>query len=145
MVRVNLIPPKFLSDQHLVAEYYEIAMLAGYVARFPSLKDVPSHFRLGEGHMKFFKDKILYLARRHAMIREEMAKRGFKSTIALRTEDFDSRHLNDWSPGREDLDLVRERLVEKIMLKKDCFYRYYGRGMSRDEMIRIIESSRDLG
>ena len=39
MVRINLVEPKKLADQHLIAEYDEILMLLGYVRRYPEVKD----------------------------------------------------------------------------------------------------------
>ena len=35
MVRVNIINPNKLADQHLIAEYNEILMLLGYVRKYP--------------------------------------------------------------------------------------------------------------
>ena len=37
MVRVNLVNPAALSDQHLVAEYNEILMLGAYIRIYPSI------------------------------------------------------------------------------------------------------------
>ena len=72
MVRVNLIHPKSLADQHLIAEYDEILMLLGYVRRYPKKENIPEKYTLGKGHIKFFKDKLLYLKKRHELIKEEM-------------------------------------------------------------------------
>ena len=58
MVRVNLISPEKLADQHLVAEYAEILMLIAYIKSYPSTEEIPEHYTLGEGHMKFFKNKV---------------------------------------------------------------------------------------
>jgi len=77
MVRVNIINPENLSDQHLIAEYNEILMLVSYVKRYPNLKGIPEKFCLGTGHMKFFKDKIKYIKSRHEKIKKEMKNRGF--------------------------------------------------------------------
>ena len=61
MVRINLINPKKLTDQHLIAEYNEILMLLGYVKKYPKLEKIPSKYNLGKGHMLFFKNKLKYL------------------------------------------------------------------------------------
>ena len=58
MVRINLINPRYLADQHLIAEYDEILMLLGYVKRYPKIDDIPTNYCLGKGHIRFFKDKI---------------------------------------------------------------------------------------
>src|SRR3989338_10856164 len=75
MTRVNLVHPRRLADQHLIAEYYEILSIAGHARKHPGLDRVPARFTLGEGHVRFFKDKLGYLAERHERIREEMRRR----------------------------------------------------------------------
>ena len=79
MVRVNLISPKLLSDQHLIAEYNEILMLLGYVRKYPKLVGIPKDYCLGKGHILFFKDKLGYLKERHELLKKEMRIRGFKN------------------------------------------------------------------
>ena len=61
MVRINLVHPKKLADQHLIAEYNEILMLIGYVRKYPPLENIPDSYKLGKGHVKFFKNKLDYL------------------------------------------------------------------------------------
>ncbi len=75
MVRINLLNPKNLSDQHLIAEYLEIMMLAGYARKHPSLDGIPERYCLGKGHIKFFKNKLKYLEKRHGLIKKEMLRR----------------------------------------------------------------------
>ena len=38
-----ILNPKFLADQHLVAEYNEILMLVSYFKKFPEVKDIPKN------------------------------------------------------------------------------------------------------
>ncbi len=61
MVRVNIINPKNLSDQHLIAEYLEIIMLINYIKKHPKQSKIPKNYLLGKGPMKFFKNKLKYL------------------------------------------------------------------------------------
>ena len=64
MSRVNVgIEPKFLSDQHLIAESVEITMIVGSLKRdkWYIKGQVPTKFCLGQGHINFFKPKLLYL------------------------------------------------------------------------------------
>jgi hypothetical protein len=35
-------------------------MLIGYVRKFPDLVGIPESYRLGEGHIKFFKNKCVF-------------------------------------------------------------------------------------
>jgi deoxyribonuclease (pyrimidine dimer) len=64
MVRINIINPKYLTDQHLIAEYVEILMLLDY-AKKNSPCNIPKKYCLGKGHIKFFSNKVLYLKKRH--------------------------------------------------------------------------------
>ena len=53
MVRINIIEPRKLADQHLIAEYNEILMLFGYVRKHPRRENIPERYLLGPGHIKF--------------------------------------------------------------------------------------------
>lgn len=123
MVRINLIPPKNLADQHLIAEYNEILMLLGYIRNNPSLKNIPEKYCLGKGHIKFFKNKILYLKNRHELIKKEMKNRKFKTNITINLNEFDENLIKNWSPQKADIKIIKNRLKEKI-LNKPKYYRY---------------------
>ena len=88
MVRINLIEPKKLSDQHLIAEYNEILMLVGYMRKFPKLIGIPDSYRLGEGHIKFFKNKLGYLAERFELLKKKRNTRGFSANLNLDLNGF---------------------------------------------------------
>jgi deoxyribonuclease (pyrimidine dimer) len=77
MVRINIINPQNLADQHLIAEYDEMLMLLGYIKRYPEVKEgeIPKEYCLGTGHMRFFKDKLLYIKNRHELIKKEMRRK----------------------------------------------------------------------
>jgi deoxyribonuclease (pyrimidine dimer) len=125
MVRINLINPKLLSDQHLVAEYNEILMLLGHVRKHPRIVSQPSSFCLGRGHINFFKNKLLYLKERHERLKVEMINRGFKPEKSIDLGGFDNNLLNSWSPKEEDFLVIKKRILGKIRSKQD-FYKYYG-------------------
>ncbi len=127
MVRINLINPWNLTDQHLIAEYNEILMLFGYVRKHPHTHfgDVPKSFRLGQGHILFFKNKLLYLKKRFEKIKKEMKRRGFKASREISFSRIDERLLNFWRPSKKDKKIIKKRLIEKIN-KKPGWYRYYG-------------------
>ena len=110
MVRVNLINPGKLTDQHLIAEYNEILMLIGYVRRYPKKEGIPSEYTLGKGHMKFFKDKLLYLKKRHELLKKEMKKRGFKGNMKIGLESFSNKLKKDYKPKKKDFDIINERI-----------------------------------
>jgi len=144
MVRVNLIHPKKLADQHLIAEYNEILMLLGYVERYPEIKivkgksEIPEEYTLNTGHMRFFKDKLRYLEKRHADIKTEMKKRKFKTDITIDLKKYPKNLNNDWTPKKKDFLIIQERIAWKIN-KKPEYYRYYGKYMPKDFFIRLLK------
>lgn len=124
MVRVNLINPKHLADQHLIAEYVEILMLIQNIKKYNSLEDIPLKYCLGKGHMKFFRDKVNYLVKRHELIKKEMKKRGFNVNKKIDLQGLKKQHLGNWKASERDMKIIKKRLLEKIKLKP-CWYRYY--------------------
>jgi len=124
MVRINLINPKYLSDQHLIAEYNEILKLIGHVKKFPHAHEVPKKYCLGKGHITFFKDKLAYLKKRHELIKKEMRKRGYKPVKTIKLCAFKKELCKDWAPQKKDKNIIKKRLIEKIKMKPG-FYTYY--------------------
>lgn len=61
MTRINLIDPSHLTKRHLIAEYKEITQFLHNVKK-SNLKDIPKHFTLGTGHVKFFYNKGEYVS-----------------------------------------------------------------------------------
>ncbi len=137
MVRINLIEPWRLADQHLVAEYDEILMLLGHCRKYPKSRKIPSSYCLGPGHICFFKDKLLYLKKRHEELKREMIRRGFKPTKDVNLRDFHRSLLNDWKPGESDFKIIRKRLIERLK-QKPGFYRYYGERKSLRFLIGLL-------
>jgi len=126
MVRVNLVNPKQLADQQLVAEHNEILILIAYIKKYPACEDLPKEYCLGPGHMRFFKDKIAFLHNRHESLKKEMKLRGFKTTKKVSLKGFKKQNLKDWKPTEKDLKIIKKRLTEKLK-KKPEFYRYNGK------------------
>jgi len=140
MVRINLIDPKNLADQHLIAEYNETLMLLGYVRKFPQRDDIPKKYSLGKGHIKFFKDKLVYLKNRHELIKKEMKTRGFKTEKSIDLKEFNIVLINDWTPQKEDFLIIKSRLIEKINKKPD-YYRYYSEKKQKSFFLNLIEKA----
>ncbi|MBT3304434.1 endonuclease V [Candidatus Woesearchaeota archaeon] len=138
MVRINLINPENLADQHLIAEYNEILMLLGYVKKYPSLGDLPLKYKLGKGHVLFFKNKLTYIKKRHELIKKEMKKRGFATNITINLNKFNKKLVNDWKPVKDDVNIIKKRIITKIELKPN-FYRYYGVHKSKKFFIELVK------
>ena len=138
MVRINLLKPKQLADQHLIAEYNEILMLFGHVKKFPKINEMPSDYCLGKGHITFFKNKLLYLKKRHEELKKEMKKRGYATNKTIDLSKYSKELRNDWTPKKCDKELIINRITEKLK-KKPEYYRYYGEHKPIDFLIKLIK------
>ena len=113
-------------DQHLIAEYREIIMIPASLSRTLASKKgldinrIPKKYTLNRGHIYFFYDKGMYLAKRYNLLINEMKKRGFKPDKNRRfpKDIFKKNGLyNDWNPGANDYLIIKKRIKEKIKLK----------------------------
>ena len=126
-MRINLVDPKNLTDQHLIAEYHELLMALHALERNINVKsNIPDSFCLGSGHINFFKNKIEYLKDRHCALRIEMIRRGFKPQLKADISKFPQHLINNWQPDEKDLSIIKERLVDRISQKPE-WYRYFGK------------------
>lgn len=132
MVRINLVPPSELTDQHLIAEHDEILMLCGALQKTLNSKigylesRVPDKYVLGKGHIYFFFNKGLYLHKRFDQVQKEMLDRGFNPTKSFPVNKWPPYLYNDFIPTQQDFELVRDRISYKISLKPS-WYRYRGK------------------
>lgn len=125
MTRINVIPVRLLSDEHLGAEYRELPRVFGEVraaqdrGEIPSSIPMPFHYKLGEGHVRFFYNKLDYLLRRYAEICRWRWYRGFQVNypdLAELTERIEEEWFNDWIP---DIEAQRTNLFRLIDREPD--------------------------
>lgn len=128
MTRINLVDPSELYDQHLMAEYREIQHIPMALQRSLNKKtkfhknEIPEKFTLNRGHVKFFYNKGLYLAKRFESIKNELKLRHFLiENKEFKLFLFPLEFQNDWSPSSEDINLIRARIYEKLLLKKNWY------------------------
>jgi deoxyribonuclease (pyrimidine dimer) len=141
MVRVNLIQPKYLTDQHLIAEYAEILILLSYVKKYPKEENIPKNYCLGTGHMVFFKNKLKYLKKRHDFLIKEMKHRGFKPKKSVNLNEFDKKLCKDWKHNKKDLCIIKKRIIQRINLKPS-FYKYYRKNKSKKFYDNLIKNAK---
>lgn len=139
-MRINVVKPIYLADQHLVAEYNEIHMMTNYInksgnsAKGIVLCEIPVNYTLNKGHAKFFYNKIAFLNRRKQALVDEMLNRNMTVNVPkidwswLDKDSYNVLH-NDWSPTIEDLKINLERIVQRISIK-DSWYRMRGTSYS---------------
>jgi len=132
VVRINLVPPSELTDQHLIAEHDEILMLCGALQRTQNSKigyqesRIASDFLLGKGHIYFFFNKGEYLHERFIQVQTEMRERGFHPTKTFPTHIWPSHLYNNYTPTQQAFEIIRERIKCRINLKPS-WYRYRGK------------------
>lgn len=118
MTRINVVPVQELCDQHLLAEHRELTRIPNCVlkGRYKLDGNEPKDYKLGEGHVKFFLDKMMFLQRRYDNLHEECLARGFNVTniwpkeIAL----FPDYFWKDYTPTENALMINRERILERM-------------------------------
>lgn len=116
MTRINVVPVKELSDQHLIAEYRELPRV---LKQNINTKDAPKNYCLGTGHMKWAKCHELFLVKRQMDIIREMRFRNFHVSYG---QLFDlSRFDNDYIPTEEAIKINKDRIKEKINIKPDWY------------------------
>jgi len=114
MTHINCIPPSELTDKQLLAEYCDIPKVFHDSKDAP---DSPKQYTIGKGHIKFFYDKLHWLAERQVMIAYEMRKRGYKTNYdpaKIGEYRFTKPMLwGQWTPTKEALEINREKLNGK--------------------------------
>lgn len=122
MTRINLVPVDDLEVPFLKGEYKEIVRIFNLVrkaqlkGKYPKDIKAPAKFKLGEGHVKFFYDKLTFIEKRYYALARKMKEYGFNANPVQREElldGLDKVWFNDYSPSKEDIRLSNERLNER--------------------------------
>jgi len=116
MTRINVgILPKELPNKLLLAEHREIKRIPNCITKGRySLSGIPPKFKLGDGHVKFFYDKLRYLLIRYKNLYGECIKRGLNVTdYSEAWDNVPSELFNDYIETPEDREKLLERLEER--------------------------------
>lgn len=144
MTRINIIPPQYLTDQHLIAEIKEINQLSGQFLKSINsrlgIKQIPQEFKLGTGHVTFFYNKGEYLLQRFSICKEEAEKRDFciNSTFNNTWANHQEYFLN-WQPNNQDFKIIIERLIIKLNMKP-LYYRLNRKTLKFDDYIESLNN-----
>ena len=117
MTRINTsIPPRELTNMHLIAEHREIKRIPNMVSSGRAkIINIPKEFTLGTGHVKFFYNKLEYLRKRYEELYKECKNRDFNVTYYGHAWDNIPKHLmNDYIPTKNDEIIIRQRIKEKL-------------------------------
>ena len=131
MTRINTVHPSHLTDQWLLAEWRELPRIVNELEKHPQrfdIKKIPPQYTLNKGHVTFFRDKLMFLAKRHRELKRELRKRNIKHDKRIKVELHYLRpHLkmfacNDWEPTQMDHSILIERLQERFDLRKKPYH-----------------------
>jgi len=117
MTRINIgVPVKELSKPHLIAEHRELKRIPNAIRTGKAkVKNIPPTFRMGEGHVKFFYDKLGYLKNRYEQLYLECLERKINVTYFGNAWDgIPQQLMNDYTPTENDIRIVRERIEERL-------------------------------
>lgn len=123
MTRINVIPVESLCDQHLLAEYTELAPVVLNVVngKWRNVKGAPKAYKLGTGHVLFFRDKLLYLIQRYDLLVAELRSRGYAVNYPTLQNQITSEnrielnpYLNDYEPTQSAVNENVERIMERL-------------------------------
>jgi hypothetical protein len=77
--------------------------------------DIPKEYTLGEGHVKFFYDKLLFLYNRYNALEIECILRGFNvSNIFPKDMQKYWAVWNDYTPSVSEIKLSYDRIKERM-------------------------------
>ncbi len=119
MTRINVVAVEELCDQHLLAEFRELTRIPNCILKGRySLDGIPSEYTLGQGHVKFFYDKLMWLFHRYAELYNECRARGFNvQWIFPDLTAFPSKLVGHWSVTEKAVSINKARIEERMPAK----------------------------
>lgn len=116
MTRINAaIPVERLPKKLLLAEHREIIRIPNCVKKGRyNLDNIPSSFKLGTGHVKFFYIRLKYLHDRYEQIYAECKKRD--CNVQYYGDSFGGlpkELYNDWIPEDWVFNVLKNRIKER--------------------------------
>jgi hypothetical protein len=122
MTRINVgVKPAELSREHLLAEHREIKRIPNCVRKGRySMKGQPDQFKLGDGHVKFFYDKLGYLKRRYEALYAMCIERKYDvQYYGDAWNGIDENLMGDYEETQRDREIILERINERLNGIKD--------------------------
>ena len=136
-MRINLVLPSDLADQHLFAEWREIKMAPQMLRRSLKtqsineiLKKIGPTYTLNKGHGYFFFDKMTWLANRYTELTYELINRDYNitehSTLDIFFKDIPAEFtLDTWQSTIPEVAVNIERINLRIS-ERPNWYKHYG-------------------
>lgn len=150
MTRINYgILPKHLPDKLLLAEHREIKRIPKVYEKSlksGSIDRIPKSFTLGTGHVLYFINKPSCTYHRYLALYNECLLRGFKvENYSNNWYIYKLYPIKDASvkPNYDDIQLIINRIIDRIIQFKDPILRYEGKPYSKWEFINLLKSKYD--
>lgn len=151
MTRINsAIHPRYLTDEHLLAEHREIKRLPDFFKRAGahSFRKIPKTFCLGTGHVTFFLNKQQFLYGRYNAIHRECINRGFnvsdysENWESIGPEMQEANCWHDYTPTSEERKLLIARISERINGSAKPSFHYCGKAITKQEATQLLTDSK---
>jgi len=155
MTRVNLIPAKLLTDQHLRSELREIPRIITHVHKLwlsgkynPNI--LPATYVLGTGHVRFFYNKLSFIMQRIRILNKQCLVRKFKgineSYYALLKKCYaalPAEFKQHFEPTASDISISQERIFARVEIKIS-WYKYLGKSLTSRIWNKLLTKIKSL-
>jgi deoxyribonuclease (pyrimidine dimer) len=135
MTRVNILSPRRLTDQHLIAERLELTWVLSSAKRsLESKHGLATHptYTLGKGHISFFHDKLGYIRDRFNELTEEMVARGMQPKMSWPDDSWVPQDMKkSYTPTPAAVDIIIGRIKQRLLMKP-TWYKYFGNPIDLD-------------
>ena len=123
MTRVSVGFVKQLTDKHLNRERIEVLRIPNKIKAGKYKSKPIEKFTLNKGHELSLMNKVGFLKRHYEALTAECIRRGFKPTdYSDAFNDIPSHLMNDYEPTEHDIQIVRERITERLKTMKNLKY-----------------------
>lgn len=123
-------------------------MLFGTVVTYPTInhKLMPNDYKLGKGHIMFFKNKLQYLGDRLTHLKIELDDRGYQTqnvedVLSFYKDKVPDSFKNNWMPRWYNF----KPIVNRLLLRhgsKPTWYTYHGKNISSEDYQLLLSDLR---
>ena len=123
MTRVSVGFSKQLVDKHLLKERIEVLRIPNKIKAGKYKSKPIDKFTLNKGHELSLMNKVGFLKRHYEELTAECIRRGFNPTdYSDAFNDIPSHLMNDYEPTEHDIQIVRERITERLQTMQNLKY-----------------------
>ena len=138
MTRVSVGFTHQLCDKHLLKERIEVLRIPNKIKAGKYKSKPIDKFTLNTGHELSLMNKVLFLRKHYEALTEESIKRGFNPTdYSDAFKDIPQHLMNDYTPTEYDIQIVRERITERLKTMKNL--KYYREPITVEELIQKLQ------